>query len=301
LNKGAIYALAAYMAWGLLPLYWKLFQTVSAWEILGNRIIWSFVFVAILLLMQKRWRSFLHVVKKIENLGTVASSSMLISLNWLIYIWAVNHDHVIEASLGYYMNPLINVCLGVLFLKERLLPLQWLAIALASLGVLILTVHYGAFPWIAISLALSFGLYGLAKKKMTLDSMVGLAWETAIVFPVALVFILTRFAVGQSAYSTLPAWSVGLLLLSGVATATPLLWFAQATKRLQLSTVGLFQYVSPTISLLLGVMLFHEPFTSVHAWSFTCIWVALGLYTWVSMKRTNPSRRLPKMSEQVSR
>jgi chloramphenicol-sensitive protein RarD len=300
MNKGVFYAIAAYAAWGLLPLYWKLFQSMSPWEILGNRIIWSFGFVMIILLIQKRWKSFTQVAKDKRSLRIVCISSVFISINWLIYIWAVNSDHVIEASLGYYMNPLFNVCLGVLFLKERLHLLQWMALGIAAIGVLILTVQYGHFPWIALSLALSFGLYGLVKKKMSLESMIGLAWETTFVFPISLVYVLILMASGHSTVFTLPAFNLCLLLLAGVATAMPLLWFAQATKFLRLSTVGLFQYLSPTISLILGILVFHESFTRIDLICFGCIWVSLVIYTLVPLKKPVSVIQRQRVTEQIS-
>ncbi|TVY10558.1 EamA family transporter RarD [Paenibacillus cremeus] len=284
MNRGIIYAVLAYVAWGLLPLYWKLFASLSSWEILGHRVLWSFVFVALLLLIGKRFRELMAVLRQKSTLFPVIWSSLLISANWLIFIWAVNNGHIVETSLGYYMNPIINVLLGVLFLKERLHPAQWLSIGLAFVGVLVLAVSYGAFPWISISLALSFGLYGLAKKRMKLDPMLSLGGETVVVLPLAVLYLSFIGVQGQTHVGALDAGRLILLLLSGAATAMPLFWFAQAAKRLTLSTVGFIQYIGPSISLVLGVLLFKEPFTPVHMVCFSLIWGALVLFTWSSFR-----------------
>lgn len=284
MNAGIIYGLLAYLAWGLLPLFWKTFISVSSGEILGHRVVWSFVFVALLLLIGGRWKALKSAFSERKNVLPMIGCSLLISLNWLIYIWAVNHDRVVETSLGYYINPLISVLLGVCFLGERLRVVQWAAMALATAGVTVLTFSYGSVPWISLALALSFGVYGLVKKKMHLEPMVSLAGETVVVLPVAAVYLLVVGMTGQSTTSSLSAGYQLLLGLSGVATAMPLLWFAQAAQRLSLTTVGFLQYLAPTISLILGVALYDEPFTTVHLISFCLIWSALLLFTLSSLK-----------------
>ncbi|MDO3676428.1 EamA family transporter RarD [Paenibacillus ehimensis] len=284
MNAGIIYGLLAYLAWGLLPLFWKTFISVSSGEILGHRVVWSFVFVALLLLIGGRWKALKSAFSERKNVLPMIGCSLLISLNWLIYIWAVNHDRVVETSLGYYINPLISVLLGVCFLGERLRVVQWAAMALATAGVTVLTFSYGSVPWISLALALSFGVYGLVKKKMHLEPMVSLAGETVVVLPVAAVYLLVVGMTGQSTTSSLSADYQLLLALSGVATAMPLLWFAQAAQRLSLTTVGFLQYLAPTISLILGVALYDEPFTTVHLISFCLIWSALLLFTLSSLK-----------------
>ncbi|WP_274361365.1 EamA family transporter RarD [Paenibacillus thermotolerans] len=275
MSTGVIYALFAYIAWGLLPLFWKLFDGLPAEAILAHRIIWSVVFVAGLLAAKKRLHEWKRLFASWAVFGAAALSALLISINWLVYIISVNSGHIVEASLGYYINPLISVLLGVFFLRERPSKLQWTALALAAAGVVVLTVSYGKFPWIALTLAFSFGLYGLAKKKTNVDPLLGLSWETIIPLPVAIGYLAYAGGFGApfESAASLP------LLLAGAATALPLLWFAEAAKRLPLSTVGLFQYAAPTISLILGIALYHEPFSSVHVVSFACIWGALLLYT----------------------
>ncbi|KEQ27409.1 EamA family transporter RarD [Paenibacillus tyrfis] len=284
MNAGIGYGLLAYLAWGLLPLFWKTFISVSSGEILGHRVVWSFVFVALLLLIGGRWKALKSAFSERKNVLPMVGCSLLISLNWLIYIWAVNHDRVVETSLGYYINPLISVLLGVCFLGERLRAVQWMAMALATVGVTVLTFSYGSVPWVSLALAMSFGVYGLVKKKMRLEPMVSLAGETIVVLPVAAVYLLVVGMTGQSTTSSLSTGYQLLLATSGVATAMPLLWFAKAAQRLSLTTVGFLQYLAPTISLILGVTLYDEPFTTVHLISFCLIWSALLLFTLSSLK-----------------
>jgi len=216
--------------------------------------------------------------------------SLLICANWLIYIWAVNHGKVMETSLGYYMNPLLSVLFGVVFLKERLKLGQWVALGLAAAGVLYITFQYGEFPWVAISLALSFALYGLTKKQLQVDSLSGVAWETLLVVPISLLYLSYLQSNGTATAWAMDSWQIVLLMLAGVVTALPLLWFAAATKYLPLSTIGFIQYLSPTISLLSAVFLFGEAFTTTHLISFSLIWAALVVYTISSLrKKTQPA------------
>jgi chloramphenicol-sensitive protein RarD len=284
-KKGALYAILAYSAWGLLPLYWKLFDKMMATEILAQRIIWSFVFVLILILASRKLNIFLEAAKDGKRLLMMVLCSLLITTNWIIYIYAVNSGHMVEASLGYYINPIINVLLGVVFLQERLSLLRWLAIALALVGVSIMTFTYGKFPWMAFILAFSFGFYALAKKKVSVDSTVGLAWETMIVFPLSLIYAIVLHVKGTDTVFTLPPLSMVFLLMAGVATATPLLWFGIAAKILDLSILGFLQYLSPTITLLLGIFLYHEMFTNMDLVAFVFIWGALVLFTIPQIKK----------------
>ncbi|MGN7470108.1 EamA family transporter RarD [Brevibacillus sp. SAFN-007a] len=285
MKQGILYAFAAYVAWGMLPLYWKLFQSMGAWEILAHRIVWSVLFVAIIIQVTKRWRAMRQSVSGGRIVAALAICSLLISANWLIFIWAVNNNQVMQTSLGYYMNPLITVLLGVIFLKEKLNAGQWVALVLAACGVLYITLQYGVFPWIALSLAITFAFYGLAKKLVKMEAMIGLAWETLFVAPIALGYLLMLQADGTETATTLAWWQMLLLTLAGVATAMPLYWFAQATKRLPLSIIGFIQYITPTITLLTAVFLFGEPFTTAHLISFSCIWSALVLFTASSMRK----------------
>lgn len=298
MNQGYMYAIVAYFAWGLLPIYWKLFSNINAWEILSQRIIWSVAFVLLLVLATKKWDSIKKAVPNWSSRIRIVISSLLISSNWMIYIWAVNNGHMIEASLGYYINPLVSVLLGVVFLHERLKPLQWGAMGLALIGVLILTINYGQFPWVALSLAISFGLYGLAKKKIKAEPLAGLTLETIIVFPLALLYLII-FQHGGKAWLVLSWWQIIALLLAGVATALPLLWFAEAAKRLPLSMMGFFQYIAPTITLLLGLFLYHESFTQVDLISFSCIWVALVIFSLQMLQKKASQQSLNKSSASI--
>ncbi|MGD8189623.1 EamA family transporter RarD [Brevibacillus ginsengisoli] len=285
MKKGVLYAVAAYLLWGLLPLYWKLFQTMPAWEILAHRILWSFVFVGALLTINKRWSQLKQAVSERKQKLAILCCSLLISSNWLIFIWAVNAGHVIETSLGYYINPLLNVLFGVFLLKEKLQIGKWISIGFAAIGVAIITFQYGQVPWIAISLALSFSLYGLAKKMIKIDSMLGLAWETILVSPLALLYLMFVQVKGEATAFTLPWYSILLLLLSGAATALPLYWFAQATKILPFTTVGFIQYLAPSTSLLLAIFIFHEKFTTPDLIAFGFIWCSLFVFTFSSMRQ----------------
>ncbi|WML53506.1 EamA family transporter RarD [Neobacillus sp. PS3-12] len=291
MNQGYWYAIVAYTAWGLLPIYWKIFSKISAWEILSQRIIWSVVFVVLLVLASKKWDSIKKAVPNWNSRIRIIISSLLIASNWTIYIWAVNNGHMIEASLGYYINPLVSVLLGVFFLGERLKSLQWGAMGVALVGVLILTINYGQFPWIALSLAITFGLYGLAKKKIKAEPLAGLTLETIVVFPLALLYLLI-FQHGGKAWFVLSWWQMIALLLAGIATALPLLWFAEAAKRLPLSIMGFFQYLAPTITLLLGLFLYQESFSEIDLISFGCIWIAIVIYSSQMIQKKTPQQRL---------
>ncbi|MEH7463914.1 EamA family transporter RarD [Bacillus thuringiensis] len=282
-KKGMIYATSAYMMWGILPLYWKLIDDVPAEEILAHRIVWAFVFMLFVLLISKRFGQFTNEFKQLfkrpKLFMSLTIASILISGNWFVYIWAVNHNHVIEASLGYYINPLVSILLGTLVLKEKLNFWQYIAVGLAAFGVAILTVRYGSIPWIAISLACTFGLYGLSKKLLDYDAMIGLTMETMIVTPIALVYLGMLGAEGVSSFGTVSITSTLLLAGAGIITALPLLYFAKGTKLIPLSMVGFLQYIAPTISLVLGIFVFHEHFTSAHMTAFFFIWIALFIFS----------------------
>ncbi|WP_028400100.1 EamA family transporter RarD [Ectobacillus panaciterrae] len=287
-KKGIIYAGGAYVMWGILPLYWKLVQGVSAEEILAHRVVWSFVFMLIILSISKRMGQFRTEWKRLlrnpKSFIMLIIASLLISVNWFIYIWAVNHDHIIEASLGYYINPLVSILLGMVVLKERLNFWQLLSVALAAVGVTVLTVQYGSFPWIAVSLAVSFGIYGLAKKLTNFDSMIGLTLETLVITPVAFIYLVYLQVNGNISFGT-GSFSESLLLVgSGVATALPLLYFAKGTKLIPLSMVGFLQYIAPTISLCLGIFLYNEHFTKAHLTAFFFIWMALVTFSFAKTK-----------------
>lgn len=286
-TKGIIYTLGAFCAWGLLPIYWKQLNTISPMGILANRIIWSFIFVAVLLSLTKQWGKTWSILKNRSTVLSLVLSSLIITVNWLIYIWAVNSNHVVEASLGYYINPLITVLLGIFVLHERLDRWQVVSIALAAIGILILTVEFGRIPWIALSLAITFALYGLAKRLIQADSLTGLALETLIMVPAGLVYL--TFFQGQGASGQINGWTMLLLAGSGIVTATPLLWFAQGAKTIPFATVGFIQYVSPTLSLLLGVFLYKESFSMTHLLSFGFIWTAVAIFTISRLYAVSPA------------
>ena len=277
-RAGFFFALAAYTAWGAFPVYFRALRAVSPLEILAHRVFWSALLLAALVTWARRWPEYRAAFGTSRKVGTYALSAALVTTNWLLYIWAIAHARVLEASLGYFINPLVNVLLGVLFLHERLRPRQLFAIGLAAAGVLVLVVRLGAFPWLALALAMSFGGYGLVRKKAAIDPLVGLLVETSLVAPLAALFIASRLAAGQSGLGA-DARTTGLLLISGVVTSVPLIWFAHGVRSLQLSTMGLIQYVAPTLQFLTAVVLFHEPFTASHAVAFGCIWLSLAIYS----------------------
>ncbi|MEK3780467.1 EamA family transporter RarD [Paenibacillus sp. FSL R5-0810] len=292
MNNGLVNAIIAYIMWGILPLYWKLFDDVPAGEILSHRVVWSFVFMGILVALQRRWGELRKIAASRSLLLSLSASGLLIAANWLIFIWAVNNGHVVETSLGYYLNPLLNVLLAVVFLREKPSRGQWLAIAIAGAAVLLIAIDYGRFPWVAISLAVTFGLYGLAKKKIGQDASVGLLSETAVVLPVALGYWIYLAAVGKTTAWTLPPSMFIELLLSGVVTALPLLFFARAAARMTLSTLGFVQYIGPTIMLLLSVFVFKESVSPILLVGFGLIWTALVVYASSSIR----SAKLAKAS-----
>ncbi len=276
---GVLYGALAFTLWGFLPLYWKLLRSVPSDQILAHRILWSFVFVTGLLAWRGELSKLRDVLKDRKSTKMVLLSAAFITANWGIYIWSVNADHLVEASMGYYINPLIVTTLGMTVLKERLNRLQYVALAFAAVGVAYMTVQYGRFPWIAVSLAVSFALYGLFKKLINVESTVGLALETMVLTPLTLVYILYGCFRGNSALMVASWSTLVLLLLSGVITALPLLWFGMGAKRVRLSTIGFLQYISPTIQLVLGVLIYKEPFSAAHLISFGFIWIALLLYS----------------------
>ncbi|OEF97583.1 EamA family transporter RarD [Desulfuribacillus alkaliarsenatis] len=276
---GVSFALLAYIAWGVLPLYWKLLESVPAAEILAHRIVWSFVFVIGILAIYGRWEDIKVTLSSRKNRLAMLVCSLLISGNWFTYIYAVNSNQLVEASFGYYISPLFSMFLAITILKERLNFWQGVALIFAATGVLIIAVQHGSIPWIALILTVSFGFYGLVKKMVKFDSMTGLATETAFVTPVALIYIIFLQQDGIGSF-TFAFDSITLLLMgAGIATAMPLLWFAQAANRIKLSTISFIQYLAPTISLGIGIFLFREPFTLVHAVSFAFIWCALAIYS----------------------
>lgn len=291
-SRGVLYAVGAFFIWGLFPLYWKPLHDVPALQILCHRIVWSAVFVALILLLQRNWGWLADSVRDTRRLGIFALSSFLLSLNWLIYIWAVNDGRVVEASLGYFINPLVNVLLGRFFLGERLTRPQASAVGLATLGVAWITLGVGSLPWVALGLAGSFGVYGLLRKQASLPSLEGLALETFLMLPLAAAALLWFEANGNGGFGHLGLATDLLLVGGGIVTAIPLLLFASGARRLKLATVGLIQYLGPTIQLLLGVLLYQEPFGPERAVGFALIWSGLALYSGAGLLSYWKQRRL---------
>jgi chloramphenicol-sensitive protein RarD len=271
--------------WGLFPLYWKMLSGVPALEVVAHRTAWGLVAAAGLVTLRARWAPVVAVASRPRTLLTLAVSAGLIGFNWLLYIWAVVHDHVTEASLGYYVNPLVNVLLGVLVLRESLTRPQWIAVGLAAVGVSVLTLGHGRFPWIALALAVTFGLYGLVRKTVAADPLTGLLWETAILAPFAVSLLLVLASRGAGVFGPAHPKASALLALGGLVTAVPLVLFAHGARSLPLSTLGLIQYLSPSLQFLLAVFLYREPFTAAHAVTFACIWTALATLTWDLRRR----------------
>ncbi|WP_320052517.1 EamA family transporter RarD [uncultured Acetobacteroides sp.] len=274
-----VYPIAAYSLWGILPIYWKVMKQLPAGDILAHRIFWSFLFLAVIISGMRRWKEFRQAFTSIRSLLTISVAAILISVNWLIYIWAVNNNHIVEASLGYYINPLLTILLGVVVLHERSDVWQIVAIALAFVGVALLTYQFGEVPWVAVSLAVSFALYGLVKKLSKLSPLTGLAAETMMVTPLALGYLYMQVSGTVNNYSSISYGMSIMILLTGVVTSIPLLLFAQGAKRVSLTTMGFVQYLSPSLSLLIGIFIYKEPFTLAYQISFGLIWVALAIYS----------------------
>jgi len=276
---GPLYAAGAYVCWGLFPLYWKPLHDIPALEILCHRVVWSALLVFALLMMHGGLAQVIAVAREPRRLGIFALSALTLSLNWVSYIWAVNHGMVVEASLGYFINPLFNVLLGRLVLGERLGRLQGVAVGLALLGVVWMAVSLGVMPWMSLFIAATFGLYGLLRKQAPLPSLQGLALETFLMLPLAASYLVWCAATGIGHFGHLPPLQTGMLVGAGVVTAVPLLLFAAGARRLTLTTLGLIQYISPTLQLLLGVLLYHEAFGSERLTGFAFIWAGLLLYS----------------------
>ena len=283
-KTGILSAIGAYGIWGVLPIYWKLLESVPAPELMAHRVVWAFFFMLLLLLLSGRLtaagREMQQLASERYKLAGVFAAAILISINWLIYIWAVNTGRIVESSLGYYINPLVNVLLGILFLGEKLSFCQSVSCVLATAGVLNLIVHLGFIPWVSILLALTFGLYGLCKKKVALTPLTGITMETLLILPCALIFLLYLGYTGVGALTVGTDWkTAGLLLGTGGITAIPLLLFANGARYLPLKLLGFTQYLSPTLALILGIFLYHEPFTVIHQASFALIWLALVVFS----------------------
>ena len=290
MRTGIFSAALAFLCWGLFPLYFHAVKEVPSMQILAHRMIWSLAFLLIVLALRRQWR-WLEQVRRPRVFWSFVASALLLSANWLLYIWAVNNGHVIEASLGYFINPLVNIMFGYLLLKERLRGVQWIAIAIAALGVAWLTWQSGSVPWIALCLAASFGAYGLLRKTAALGALEGLSFETMVLFPVAAIYVGWLTMHGENAFLNTPSDTTRwLLIAAGPITAIPLLLFASGARQIPLSILGLLQYLAPTIQFLLGVWLFKEAFTADRLVGFALIWAALVLFAGEGLIRSRQNR-----------
>ncbi len=290
MRTGIFSAALAFLCWGLFPLYFHAVKEVPSMQILAHRMIWSLAFLLIVLALRRQWR-WLEQVRQPRVFWSFVASALLLSANWLLYIWAVNNGHVIEASLGYFINPLVNIMFGYLLLKERLRRVQWIAIAIAALGVAWLTWQSGSVPWIALCLAASFGAYGLLRKTAALGALEGLSFETMVLFPVAAIYVGWLTMHGENAFLNTPSDTTRwLLIAAGPITAIPLLLFASGARQIPLSILGLLQYLAPTIQFLLGVLLFKEAFTADRLVGFALIWAALILFAGEGLIRSRQKR-----------
>jgi chloramphenicol-sensitive protein RarD len=274
-SLGLLFGFSSYIIWGLFPLYWPLLEPANPLEIVSHRAVWTLVFCLIVLALSKQIRTTLVVMKNPKTMAALLLSTILVSINWITYIWAVNNGHVVEAALGYYINPLIIIAFGVILLREKMRPLQWVAVAIAAVGVLVLTIDYGRLPWVAISLALSWGSYGLVKKKLNLGALEGLAIETLISFIPYVGYLIFLGNQGTGQFGHDPLLTI-LLISAGAVTAIPLLLFNGSTTRLPYSTIGLLQYITPTIQFSIGVWLRHEDMPTARWIGFIVIWFALA-------------------------
>ncbi len=286
-KNGIVYAIGAYIIWGIGPIYWNQLETIPALQLIGHRIVWSFLLLVFVLVVTRQLTAF-RASLGLKTIGIYLAAALLIATNWYTYVWAVTHAFVVEASLGYFINPLFSVFLGMLIFRERLRPVQWVCVGLALLGVIYLTVTYGSLPWIALALATSFGLYGAIKKTAPLGSLFGLTLETGLLFLFALAYLIGCEIVGAGAFMHSTPLQNWLMVGAGLLTITPLLLFGAAAPKVPLTTIGLLQYVNPTLQFLLGVLAFHEPFSHDRLLGFGLVWISLVLF-WIDGIR---SRRL---------
>jgi chloramphenicol-sensitive protein RarD len=291
-RAGFILGLSAYALWGVLPIYFKLIASVAAFDIVAHRILWSLPFLALLVVISKGWARVRAAVVRPRTLGILTITAMLIGGNWLLYVYAVTSGHILAASFGYYLNPLANVLLGRFALKERLSRLQWTAVAIAAAGISVLAAGALGQLWISLTLCITFALYGLLRKIVPADAITGLGVETAILFPLAVAWLGWQAAAGQPWIGHSDRQAT-LLLLAGIVSTTPLLLFTAAAKRLPYSTMGMLQFIAPTLQFLIAVLLYGEPFTTAHAIAFAAIWTALALYVTAMLR----SPRLPQAPE----
>ena len=299
MKKGILYAIGAYLMWGLFPLYWKQLETIPALQLIAHRVGWSFIILILVILFTRQWPAFRLAASQPQTLRIYLVAALLIGTNWFTYGWSVNSGFVVETSLGYYINPLFSVLLGVVIFHERLRPIQWMPIALATAGVIYLTFTYGSFPWIALTLAFTFGLYGLIKKTAPLNSLYGLSLETGWLFIPAVAFLVYSEMAGQGAFLHSGLKADWMMVGAGVVTIVPLLLFASAAPRVPLTTIGILQYINPTMQFLLGVLLYKEPFTHDRLIGFGLVWAGLILF-WLEglyVRRNLAPAPVPELGE----
>ncbi len=278
MNRGVLFAIGAYILWGLLPIYWKFLGHVPVFQVLSHRIVWSFVFLILVIFLRGQWTRFRKAIMNTRVLKIYTLTALLVGLNWFIYVWAVHQGFIIETSLGYFINPLISVLMGVVFLRERLRIGQWIPIAIAAAGVLYLTFAFGSLPWISLSLAVTWAFYALLKKLAPLGSLHGLTLETAVLLLPALIYLLGSETQSEGVFLHHNLNTDMLLIATGIATSAPLLLFALAVSRIPLSLVGILQYIAPTIQFLIGLLLYREPFDNQRFIGFILIWIALAVF-----------------------
>ena len=298
MNKGTFSALGAYLSWGLLPIYWKVLHNISPAQIISHRVIWSFLFVALIITFRKEWKTLRITISDHRTILIYLAAAILLTFNWLVYVWGVNSDHVVETSLGYFINPLVSVFLGVIFLRERLRPGQWIPVSIAAVGVIYLAIVYGRLPWIALALATSFSFYGLVKKTAPLGSLYGLTLETGLAFLPCALFLIVAELTGQGAFGHSTFIQNVMMVGTGIITAIPLLMFASAARQIRLVTLGILQYIAPTCQFLIGVAIYREPFNHHQLIGFSFVWLALLLFwiegLWVYSRSTRQAIDMSK-------
>ncbi|GAY77430.1 RarD protein, DMT superfamily transporter [Sporolactobacillus inulinus] len=292
---GIIYTFSAFSIWGFLTVYWKWLAAIPSWVVLAHRILWAFVFMLLVIALRGQFRGLcmktVWLIHQPKQLLVVFAGSLAISANWMLYVWAVGHQHVLDASLGLFMIPLVSMLIGILFFKERSDAWGWLSLALAFTGVLLVTVHFGVVPWLALSLAATSGMYSFCKKIIQLDALIGMSIETLLIIPIAVV-VLTVHTYATPGLQTAFSGTTALLLIgAGILTALPLIWFAEGAKRIPLTMIGFFQYMTPSSAFLIGVFLFHESMDRIQFLSFLFIWCAICIYAWREVSRNAAGKR----------
>ena len=281
-KRGLLFGLAAYTLWGAFPLYWRLLDVSPPFEVLAHRVIWSVAFALLLVTVSRQWREIKPIVKNPKSIAWLFGAAVVVTMNWGVFIYGISIDRVLEGSLGYFINPIFTVAIGVIFLGESLRPLQWVAIGLGVISIVIFTVDYGHLPYIALALALTFAFYGLIKKQVGVSALAGFTVETAIILPFALGFLYFLNQQGENTFGQLGAWHAAAMIGGGIITAIPLLLFAGAANRIPLSTLGILQYIGPIMQFVIGWLIFNEPMTSGQWIGFTVVWAAVVVFTWES-------------------